>query len=398
MSIREKLLHAALFSPTAVGWGLPILFESAPGAGKTSIVRGYVKRFRMRHPDHAELIRFPFECFSGAARGEGAYGVVPVPREHADGTFELDTPPPAWAIRMNARGAGLVFLDELSCLPPILQAPSLSMLTDRFIAGLTFVPRVRILGAANPPGLASNGHDFSASMANRLGFCDWPAPSPEEHRAHMMRRGATPIGDLDGEIIDVDAEESRVLAAWPTAWARAVGIETAFLSRHPEWKNRCPREGDEAGGRAWPSDRSWENATCALASAMVHGLSTDDRDDLIRGFVGNAAFEAFSVFVEYSDLPDTAAVLDGQAAFEHNNARIDRTAVFINSAMALVSNKSATNREPRARKLWSILDTVGAANLDVVVPVVQDLHRANLGNFPEAIKLATRIYTVTNAK
>ncbi len=96
--MNSKILHAALFCLAPEGfWGLPLIIWGDPGTGKTSFLKDSAKRTSMA-----------YERLSPAERGEGQFGVVPVP--HTDGF--LHYPAPAWAQRFD--NGGVLFLDEIN--------------------------------------------------------------------------------------------------------------------------------------------------------------------------------------------------------------------------------------------------------------------------------------------
>ena len=179
------------------------------------------------------------------------------------------------------------------------------------------------------------------------------------------------------------------MKAWPEAFARAVGLESAFLQTHPEMKNRCPKPGDPAQGRAWPSDRTWTYATYALAASYVHGLSDADREEYVGAFIGRVANEAFQTFIEQADLPSPADVLDGKVEFAWEPRRLDRTAAIITSCAALVCREGTEKRRERAAVLWTML--AGASNFDIIVPAARALVQARLHVSKEALGVLDQI-------
>ena len=105
--MNHRILHAAMFCPTPEGFfGLPILLWGPPGIGKTGMIRAF-----------ARSTGLPYERLSPAERGEGQFGVVPVPGE--DG--RLHYPPPDWSQKFE-RG-GILFVDEINTAPPARTKP-----------------------------------------------------------------------------------------------------------------------------------------------------------------------------------------------------------------------------------------------------------------------------------
>ena len=65
--------------------------------------------------------------------------------------------PPQWARRLAAAGSGLLFLDELTTAPPAVQAAMLRVVLERAVGDLALPREIRIVAAANPPGIAADG-------------------------------------------------------------------------------------------------------------------------------------------------------------------------------------------------------------------------------------------------
>jgi MoxR-like ATPase len=267
----------------------------------------------------------------------------------------LRYPPPEWveALLVEGEEVGLVFLDEINTAPPALQPALLGAIQERRIGGHAFGPRVRVLAAANPTGQAAGGWDLAAPVANRLGHLDWAPPTAEEWGAWLLS-GA----NGDGQTIDAQAEEARVMAAWPDAFARASGKVAAFLRRRPELLHKMPNDGDPQMSRAWPSPRTWEYATRALASAAIQGLSEEATSELCAAFVGNAAEAELATWLATLDLPDPAEVLAGKVNWEPDFTRLDRTEAVLSGCAAIVAAHNKTNKALAAKDaeaLWALL-------------------------------------------
>lgn len=355
--MNENILRAALFCPGPDGWGLPILMWGAPGIGKTSLIRSLAQR-----------AGFVYERLSPAERGEGQFGVVPVP--HSDG--HLYYPAPAWAARMQD-SASLLFVDEINTAAPALQAPLLGLVQLRTLGTFQFGKRTRIIAAANETRDAAGGWDLAPALANRFGHFDFEGLDAQSWVAGFLGGFAT-----DGDAFDATAEEARVMAAWPSADAYARGLVGGFITRRPELLHKQPQKLDDAGSRAWPSRRTWEYAAVALASARVHGLSEVDTDEFLGGFVGHATVAEFAAWRADANLPDPADVLDGRVQWKHDNRRIDRTIAVLGACAALVAPAKAERRKERGGACWRLLAQVMAEAADAVVPAARALTLAKL--------------------
>lgn len=363
------LLHACLFTPMPVGWGLPALFEGEPGIAKTAVITS------VTHSVGLALV-----MLSPGLHGEGAFGVVPVPMKCVGG-MRLTYPAPDWVDDLE--DGGVVFVDEVTTAPMQLQAPMLGLVAGHQVGNTKLNSRVRVIGACNPPELAANGQELSPPLANRFVWLPWKVPTVEEHAAYML-------GALSGSgaVSDAELEEARVTDLWPTAYARAAGLEVAFhKATGGSWKNRCPKADATNLSRAWPSDRTWEYATRALASSYVHSLNEQERHMLIEGCIGKDACAAFETFIEEQDLPDVEALLDGTVTYTFDPRRIDRIATVLSAAQATVCAKAAKRRKERADALWGLLQAVPKSARDLSVGVAQALCDEGLHDTPKAGKV-----------
>jgi hypothetical protein len=359
--MNNKIIHAALFTPTPEGfWGAPILGWGRPGTGKTKGISAA-----------AAAANLPFYRLSPAEAGEGQFGVVPVPG--ADGF--LHYPAPEWVQKFNTGCGGVLFVDEISTAPPALQAPLLGLVQLRTIGAYTFGPRVRIIAAANETQDAAGGWDLAPALANRFGHFDFEGLSPNDWVTGLL--GGFANTD-DNQHVDAETEEARVMAAWPSAIAMARGLVASFITRRPNLLHNQPSRASNNTSRAWPSRRSVEYATYALASARVHGLNEVDTDEFIGGFVGLAWVTEFATHRVNLDLPDPAELLDGKVDFKHNSRRLDRTMAVLSSIAALVAPENAAKRKERGNAAWKIIASVIEETADVAIPAATTLSRARL--------------------
>ena len=384
----KGMLKAAWFTPMGLAlyagtmaqrWGLCLLFEAQPGTGKSSIISGEAARYGLK-----------VEMLSPGMRGEGAFGVVPVPEKIKDVTV-LTYPPPEWVDRIDGRG--VVFLDEINTAPPALQPPLLGLVLDGVIGAVKLPPGIRRVAAMNAVEDAAGGWDLPPALANRFGHVKWEAPSVEHWTDWLLGE----VSDDGATALDAAKEEARVLANWNLPWSRARGVVAGFIRRRPELLHKQPALGDPALSKAWPSRRSWEMATRAKASAEVHGLDDVTSEEMLAAFVGVAAAAEFAAYEREADLPDPEELLDGKATWGHNPRRLDLTMAVLGACAALVQNKDAPKRKERAAALWTIMAPIVKDAADVVVPAGRVLCKAHLSGLPEARPVLARIQPILKA-
>lgn len=383
-----NIVKAAMFTPFSRGrWGLPISIVSEPGAAKSASI-----------VELCESVGMPSFVIEPGAMGDGAFGVVPVPMNG-----KIVFPRPEWTdMFVGADGKqeipGVIFIDELTTAEHTIQKALLGLMLERRIGGFQLPGCVRTVGAYNPPEQAAGGFDLSPPLANRMGHIDWKPPTVDEHAQYMMRGETANGGHVDIKET-VQQIEARVMQKWPTASASARGLEIAFLRARSELKNQCPKVGDPKASRPWPSDRSWEMATRALAGAKCHDLTQKETEIFVASFIGEGVSSEFFRFMEEQDLPNPADLLDGKVKWEHDRKRLDRTAAVLSSCAALLTPEQSHDRKKRAERMWDVLANITSkfpGAKDICIPPIYALISANLHTAKNSAKALGDVQIVVN--
>lgn len=377
--MKTNIIRAALFTPGSNGmWGLPLLLWGLPGVAKSAIQRSLATEYGL-----------PIEILSPACRGEGAFGVTPVP---ANG--RMIYPRPDWTDRFEDAQRGIVFVDEINLAATHYAGALLGLLQDRVIGSYQLPPAVRVVAAANPPKIAaaSGGWDLSAPAANRVGHLEWPCPTVKEWTDWLLAK-------TDGQpqaIADAAELEQQTLAAWPEPWSGARGIVSGFLLAHSTHLHAMPTDGSEEMSRAWPSPRTWEYAARAWASAAVFGLSESERDEFVGAFIGAGAAGELLTWYSKANLPNSADLLDGQIQWSHKPARLDiTTAVFSSATTVCIETKDPVLRKKRGEKMWGLLAQAVDTAPDLIVIPAKKLVAASV--FTQAVKVLSKLTAVLEA-
>lgn len=346
----SNILKACLFTPFSNGrMGLPICLEGEPGIGKSAIIEELCAHYGL-------------SCFTLTAsdRDPTDFSGLPFPdSSHTRVTRLVED----WLADVFTWQRGVVFIDELSTVPGVVQAVLLRAIRSGVFAGKETPKGIRYIAAMNPSEIAAGGHKISQPLANRFGWVEFPPPTPDMWSEYMMRSGP----DVTVEPMDAEDEEKRVATLWTNEYAKAVGLMTSAVRKiGPHMLFNKPENNDPNASRAWTSPRTMEYATRAIASAAVHGLSSADADTLLTGFVGNATALELIAYQKEADLPDPGDVLDGQIKFKHNPKRIDKTWAVLNSCVTLVTSPKCDNQKARTEQMWLILDDVADDAQDIV--------------------------------
>lgn len=356
----SDIIRAAILTPGIAGvWGLPLRLVGAPGTAKSAIIK-----------EVCESAGFTVITVLASLRDPTDFLGLPIPRP--DGTVVYA--PPAWAVEAAKAQHAVVFFDEINTAPPSVTAALLRVSLDRVVGDFVLPPTVRIMAAMNAVEDAAGGYDLPAPLANRFGaLADWQGPRTDEWCSWLLRHGQAE-GKQKPNASSAEEEEKRVLAAWPEAFARAAGIVTGFIRRNPGILHAKPASGSPEASCAWPSRRTWEMATLAMAASEIHHLSEEDTDRYVGAFVGAPAMRQLRTWLVNLDLPDPAHLLDGKVSFAHDPERLDRTMVVCSSCAALVAPTNAEKRDDRAKTLWALIRK-HMDFADVVYPAVETLSR-----------------------
>jgi hypothetical protein len=256
--------------------GVAVCLWGDPGIGKSALIRAA-----------AAADDVPCVVVIGSLREPSDFAGLPVVGD--DG---VHMEPPAWARRLEAAGAGYLFLDELSTSPPAVQAAMLGVALERRVGDLLLPRAVRVVAAANPPERAADGWDLSPPLANRFLHVAY-TPSVDGWIDGMTAGFPLPAG---GRVAQPSRER--------TAVARA--NVAAFIRCRPGQLDAYPHN-PTGTGRAWPSRRTWTMTTDVLA------LMPDDDTEAAHlaacGLVGEGAAVEYLTWRREADLPDPALVV-----------------------------------------------------------------------------------------
>ena len=361
--------------------GLNVLFEAAPGRGKSARIRAATRRAGLRCETVIASLREPADFLRW-----------PVPQ--ADGSVTYL--PPAWAKRAAAHEHAVVFFDELNAAPAAVQMALFRVVLEGAVGDVTLPSSVRFIGAQNDTASCAGRFALDPALVNRFIILPWPGTNAQGWAQWLLNpEGANDPGEVDdpGEVTDA------VLKAWPAVYARAAGIVAAFITRRADLLETDPTD----DGKPYTTPRSWEVATRAFGGATLHGLSPADTDAVIAGAVGLGAAREFSAFRSALDLPDPVAVLDG-AGFKHDPARLDRTMATLSSCASVVMARDCDKRPKRVDTLLRImLDVANAHAADAVVIAAKSLlgrdnaHRGVVMSAPSFVKTFQALEPYTGA-
>jgi hypothetical protein len=231
----------------------------------------------------------------------------------------------------------VVFLDELTTVPPSTQAAMLRLLTENVCGELTlpnYVPGkggVVYLCASNAVEWAAGGQEIQPPMANRL----WHGEFPMDHEtwADMMVSDFPSPSDLPVLPTDYLEKHHHQQRAMVAAYVRAAG--------HDAWMAPPDDPGRRSG--PWPSGRTWYLASRLLAA--IEAVAPGNRvlqGAALAGLVGDQALP-FLEYREALNLPDPEDILKDPRRFVLPD-RVDRAYAICYSLAGAVINHHTPQR------------------------------------------------------
>lgn len=328
----------------AVTANLPVLLWGEPGIGKTATLEQL-----------AAGLAVPLETVIASVHEPSDFAGLPIVA--GDPAVEgVPMAPPDWAVRLARRGDGLLFLDELSSAPPVVQAALLRVVLERRVGSLPLPPGIRVVAAANPPASAADGWHLSPPLANRFVHLRWT------HEPRVVARG---LAGTWPAVTVPTVDPSRV----DGAVARARGTVAGFLTARPGLTHQLPSDAEARGG-AWPSPRSWEMVLRLLAAHHATGGGREALTTAVAGAVGDGAGLEFIGYLTELDLPDPERVLADPASFRLPD-RGDRQLAFLTSVVAAIQARVNRSRWDAG---WVVLaKAVDAGVPDVAARAAMDL-------------------------
>lgn len=248
----------------AIDANVPVLLMGAPGTAKTATI----ERIAADRGAYLEIV---------IASAQDPTTILGIPMPSEDRKYTEPTIP-GWARRINAAHAEgkptILFLDELTTVPPSVAGPLLGIVQSRRSDGWTLPADTRMVAAANPPDLAVGGWAVEPAMANRWVHIDW----------------VSPVSDW---------------ASWAAAQpSPTLRLMAEYFLVVPDELLRVPSDIRKRSG-AWASPRSWTNAARLIDASGDMSLAALA--------VGESSGATFANWASKRDVPSVADMLAGTA-------------------------------------------------------------------------------------
>lgn len=329
----------------AVQTRTPVIIWGPPGVGKTETVKALIRSMHL----HGEIV-------IASIREPSDFGGLPY--LIADG---VRLAPPEWAKRLVKAGDGALVLDELNACAPATQQALLRVVLERVVGDCQLPPNLAMIAMANPPERSSGKWDLTPELANRFLHLSFHL-DPQSWAEGMIAGWPSPA-------------IHTIPKDWKSELPKHRSLMAAFIRHRPTLILQQP-EDESAAGRAWPSPRSLEMATCLLAACEAAKVNGEVQTELLTGSAGEAFAVEYHAWVKEQDLPDPEELLKNPASGTLPE-RGDRLFAALGAVVACIAAEPArSDVKERWHAAWKVLARAAKIQLDVTTSVARGL--ANL--------------------
>jgi hypothetical protein len=344
-SINWSRVHPMAHFFIAAATNTPTGTEGECGIAKSSTILQYSSRVKR---DMMLLI--------GSTHAPEDFSGIPYVNEAR--TF-FNQVPPEWADRLSRPGA-LLFVDELTTVPPSVRAAMLSMLTEKRLGSLRIHPDTVMVAAWNPSKMAPNASPLEKSMANRFFHSEWEMDwSGWEEGMHSQD---DEWGDTTIPVVGSDWRNNVV------KWGFLV---TSYLRKNSADRIRIPDNDEE---RAFPTPRTWHYLRNCLAAGDSVEAPANVMAQLASGCVGKTVGSNFMRFVAQLDLIDPEECLSGNKQFVFDRKRVDLAAALLVSLVSCIKQNYTEDRMVSAIDIFC--RNIGKHTKDLVFTQLKNLVNA----------------------
>lgn len=359
--------------------GIPPIIVGEPGTAKTAIINA-ICRTVAKHQGK------PFPCATLIAaihepQDIGGYGV---PTKDAKGRDVIKLlPVGGWLTDLLDAGQGVLFMDELTCVPAMMQAACLRVFGERVFGEVKLPDGVVPVAAANPIEQAAGGQLIAPPLANRILWLDWSVDNDKV---------------INGFIQGFqDPEFPHLPENWKEQIPGQAALVASFFKRFPQHIQQLPKDEEKRSG-PWPSIRSWYDlGVKSLAACEASNQHWDMKLLMLVGSVGQAAGSEFITWLKALDLPDPEDLLTNPGLFKVYADRPDKTFAVLNSVVAAAIRDLTANRWKAS---WEILASAAKDHaVDIAGASAGALAQARSGkNLPLHVKLMEPFHPILAAQ
>lgn len=319
MFVGQSSFSQQVMSILEAGWktGHPVLLWGDPGIGKTALIKSLSEKYNL-----------PMYILIGSTMDptevEGLPALKAIKLQNGDEATITENTLQYWARELIDYGKGILFFDEINNAPGATQSALLATLNERKVGRYYLPKNVWMIGASNYIEQAADGYELAAPTANRFIHIDYHLELEDFYEGMSQAWGSK---------VSVRETEERVKIV-------------SFLKQFPALVHKMPTDSHEAGG-AWPSPRSWNNASEMLA--LIDDPAA--RSLLLKGAVGQKTATQFLTWERTLKLPKYEDVIRDPRTIEWEKLSASEIVVML----SMVIERMTEENLPQTITVFSVI-------------------------------------------
>lgn len=303
----------------AIAADAPICLVGPPGIGKSAIVANVAEELGMKMETLILSLCEPTDLGGFPVVGNGAVNRLPL------GPIKAACDEPV-----------VLFLDELSCAPPVVQGAALRLVYERWAGDRKLHPGTVVVAAMNPPDQAAGGWEISLPMIGRLVMIHL-RPTLKEVQGFFYELGE-PGSDVRNLAVDF----------------------AATLEMAPDLLVIDPPQGSVVSGRPWGAPRSWHRGLSVMS--QVKSDSPSLCAALLSGCVGEDSASSFLAIRKIrTELPSVTDIMS-----DPTRAKVPSDLNSCVAVLGIVAQVATVDPCPAWVYASRLKDEVGVAAMNIL--------------------------------
>ncbi|MHB8509200.1 MAG: AAA family ATPase [Candidatus Dormibacteria bacterium] len=324
--------------------GVPLFVWGGPGSGKSSLTRATLRSMGMKVVTMVLGVHEPSDLIGTPRVGDKPY-------------TEFKPHPKIWEAYNNGEPGYALLLDDVTHASPALQVAAMRLVLERESGELN-LRHVPIVLTGN------DGHqgalwELNAAFANRM--------------IHIVAARDNATRFQRGHNLQPRVSPQQIQSRWDACYAIARSLTNGFKDKFPDLADQDPpEEFDGAKTYSYPTGRSWDMATRAVAGAMAAGIP---ERRLVEGAVGGGIANEYATYaLDFKNVPSPADVYNNLVDWKRLISDRPDTAV-----VAASSAGWAARTEQQIQKIVSaaMVARQEAKTPDIFIPTLRLLRDRN---------------------
>lgn len=371
----EQALQLAFFCPTTeevrpndientITWGPTTLILGDPGIGKTMTIRKVAKDFGLPLITlQASLLRDDQLTAIPIPDGKGGYRYVPFLPQIA---------------QLAEKGAGVLFVDDLSLATENVMKPLMTLFHERRINEIELGPRIRLVAAANRAEDVGSESSLFSAFSSRVTQISVDTPSQKTYIDYSKKLIKNIVQNSKPKKKKMEYEEKEgalfysqedyIIQNWLDVYPDVCNSIHAYMKATKMPAHDKPGENDNKS-KPWVSSRSLDAVKRWITTARILNIQPSIVGCFVIGCIGEKHGIGFWEALNKKDLPEPFEVVSGK--WQPDLTRADITLIVLQGVEQYISEElEETDRENRVSSTLDMITNYITLGLgEMVVPL-----------------------------